>query len=210
MSDEKNKIVPMEGRNELKNELGSELKNELKKPRGRKKAEILNAALDSDEKKQLMTATLHEVMIEANQPKVMSDNQLRDRLNNYLNRCMKAGQYPTVEEGLLATGYTYQYMMDIAQGKSRGKYFTPDAAEIISRFVHICATVDAKMVMSNKIPMIGYIFRSKQHMGYTDKTEVAFNATVSHEQELSLEEIEKRYAVETEFAEQSAENAEQK
>ena len=167
----------------------------------RKKAEILNAALDTDEKREAVTVAMREVMVEANQPRVMSDNQLRDRLNGYLNRCMKLGQYPTVEEGLLSTGYTYQYMMDIARGRARGKYFTPDAAEIISRFIHICATVDAKMVMGNKIPMIGYIFRSKQHMGYTDKSEVQLTTNVNLEQELSIDDIAKRYRVETEFAE---------
>lgn len=180
-----------------KNEL-----TEVNRPtRGKKKAEIIGAALDTDEKRQEVAVTMREVMIEANQPRVMSDNQLRDRLNGYLNRCMKNGQYPTVEEGLLSTGYTYQYMMDIARGRNRGKYFTPDAAEIISRFVHICATVDAKMVMGGKIPMIGYIFRSKQHMGYTDKSEVQLTTNVNLEQELNIEDIAKRYAVETEFVE---------
>ena len=181
-------------------------KNEPKKRRTR--AQLKQAALDTNEKLEKVEVALREVMIEANQPKVMSDNQLRDRLNQYLNRCYKNRQYPTVEEGLLATGYTRNYMMEIAQGRSRGKYFTPEAAEIIGKFLDICAAFDAKMVMSGNAPMIGYIYRSKQHYGMSDKTEVQLSSTVNAEQEMSVEDIAKRYAVETTFAE-TAETAEQ-
>ena len=185
--------------------------NNLVPRKRRKKSEIMNAALNTDEKRQMVGTSLEEVMVEANQPKVMSDNQLRDRLNQYLNRCYKNKQYPTVEEGLLSTGYSRQYMMDIAQGRSRGKYFTPEAADIISKFLDICAAFDAKMVMAGAAPMIGYIFRSKQHYGYSDKTEVKLSSGSQQEQDLSLDEIAKRYAVETTFAEQTfAETAEAK
>ena len=167
----------------------------------RKKSEILKASVDTEEKQQKVEAALQQVMVEANQPRVMSDNQLRDRLNSYLNRCYRNRQYPTVEEGLLSTGYTRSYMMDIAQGKARGKYFTPDAAEIIGKFLDICAAFDAKMVMSGNAPMIGYIYRSKQHYGYSDKTEVQLSGNVNLEQEISIDDIAKRYAVETTFVE---------
>ena len=175
---------------------------EPNKPRrGRRtNAELKKASIDSEEKRQKVEAALEQVMVEANQPRVMSDNQLRDRLNGYLNRCYKNRQYPTVEEGLLSTGYTRNYMMEIAQGRSRGKYFTPEAAEIIGKFLDICAAFDAKMVMSGNAPMIGYIYRSKQHYGYSDKTEVQLTGNVNIEQEFSIDDIAKRYSVDTEFA----------
>lgn len=169
------------------------------KRRGRKKAEMMADHFDTDEKKLEIQAALREVMVEVNQPRVMSDNQLKARLNEYLNRCYHNKQYPTVEEGFLSTGYTRKYLMDIAQGKYRGKYFSPEAAEILGRFIDICATFDAKLVMQGKAPMIGYIYRSKQHYGMSDKSEVQLVSNVNTEQEVSLEDIAKRYAVEAEY-----------
>jgi len=143
-------------------------------------------------------AALNELAIEFNQPKVMSDKQLRERLNQYLNRCVRAKQYPTVEEGLLSTGYSKQFMLDIARGKARGRYFTPEAAEIITKFLDIVAALDAKMVMTGVAPQIPYIYRSKNFYGMSDKTEVEV-AVAAPEEELDAEEIAKRYVIETTF-----------
>lgn len=179
----------------------SEEKN-LPAKRGRRSvAQRKKDSIDTKEKREQVQTSLGELMVEVNQPKVMSDNQLRERLNGYLNRCYQNRQYPTVEEGFLSTGYTRSYLMDIAQGKSRGKYFSPDAAEIIQKFLDICAAFDAKMVMQGQAPMIGYIYRSKQHYGYSDKTEVQLTSDIHSEKEMSLNELAKRYGIETTFAE---------
>lgn len=158
-------------------------------------------AIDTQEKREMVGTALGELMVEVNQPKVMSDNQLRTRLNEYLNRCYANKQYPTVEEGCLATGYTRSFLMEIAQGKKRGRYFTPEASEIIQKFIDICAAFDAKMVMTGNAPMIGYIFRSKQHYGYSDRTEVQFTGDVNVEHDININDIAKRYAVEGTFVE---------
>lgn len=159
-------------------------------------------SIKTEEQRVAVESNLREIMVEVNQAKVMSDNQLRDRFNSYLMRCYQNRQYPTVEEGFLATGYTRQYLMSIAQGKSRGRYFTPEAVDIINRFLDICAAFDAKMVMSGNAPMIGYIFRSKQHYGYSDKTTVQLaGGNQNIETDLSVNDIAKRYNVETSFVE---------
>lgn len=157
-------------------------------------------ALSTQEGREAVGAALTELAIEFNQPKVMSDTQLKERLNQYLNRCVRAKQYPTVEEGLLSTGYSKQYMLDIAKGKARGRYFTPEAAEIITKFLDIVAALDAKMVMTGVAPQIPYIYRSKNFYGMSDKTEVQV-AVAAPEEELDAEEIAKRYVIEASFAE---------
>lgn len=150
---------------------------------------------------------LQQVMYEASLPKAMSDTQLKDRLNAYLARCYQRRVYPTVEEGLLATGYSRQYMMRIAQGKNRGRYFSPEAADIINRFIDICAAIDAKMVMSGHGNTVGYIYRSKQHYGYSDKAEISLVAENEGTDNVSLDEIKKRYATETTFTDAESEKS---
>ena len=187
MSDE-NKIVPI-GTKKKRSRSPGQMQT-------RQKSEVTE-----DDKREKVGTALAELMVEVNQPKVMSDNQLRDRLNNYLNRCYQNKQYPTVEEGFLSTGYTRRFLMDIAEGKRRGRYFSPEAAEIIGKFLDICAAFDAKMVMQGAAPMIGYIYRSKQHYGMSDKTEVQLTSNANIEQEMNLDDIASRYRVETTFSE---------
>lgn len=189
MSDD-NKIVPLNGKTEPK-----------KKRKYHTALAKRNEALSTPEGREISKSTLNELMIEYNQPKVMSDNQLRQRLNAYLNRCVKSGQYPTIEEGLLSTGYSKSFMLEIAQGKSRGRYFTPEAAEIIQKFVDIVAAFDAKMVLEGKLPQIPYIYRSKNYYGMSDKAEVQFTGDVNVEHDININDIAKRYAVEGAFVE---------
>lgn len=184
--DDENKIVP------LKDKRKSKRKSAIQK-----RQEAVSTPLGRD----ALTTALGEVSKAYNMPKVMSDSQLRDRLNGYLNSCYQQGIYPTVEEGLLSTGYSKQYMLDIAMGRSRGKYFTPEAAEIISKFLDICGAVDAKLVMTNVVPQIPYIYRSKNYYGMSDKREIQISGDVNIEAEFSVADIAKRYAVETGFAE---------
>lgn len=142
-----------------------------------------------------------ELMYSYNQPKVQSDSQLRERLNGYLNRCYKNGIKPTVEAGLLATGYSKPYMLDIARGRNRGRYFTPEAAEIVQKFLDIVSAWSAQMVLEGQIPQIPYIFREKNYGGMSDKAELNVNVQVNSEQDMSIDDIAKRYAVETTFSE---------
>ena len=167
-------------------------------PTGRKQMskKERNEALSTPEGREISRTVMTEIMTEFNQPKVMSDNQLRQRLNAYLTRCVKTGQYPTVEEGLLSTGYSKNMMLAIARGKTRGKYFSPEAAEIINKFLDIVAAFDAKMVMEGKLPQIPYIYRSKNFYGMSDKTEVVVGVK-EPEQAVDMETLAKRYAVGT-------------
>ncbi|MBQ5357756.1 MAG: hypothetical protein IIU57_05960 [Oscillospiraceae bacterium] len=175
--------------------------NEIVPIKSRKPAKKQSKESKRTKEQRLATENcLRDIMVEVAQTKVMSDTQLKDRLNSYLLRCYENKQYPTVEEGFLSTGYTRRFLMDIAQGKARGKYFSPEAVDILNRFLDICAAFDAKMVMTGKAPMIGYIFRSKQHYGYSDKTEVQLSGNVTKmEEELNVDDIARRYQVETTF-----------
>ena len=154
-----------------------------------------------EEAQELSRNIFRELMYSYNQPKVMSDNQLRERLNGYLNRCYKNGIKPTVEAGLLATGYSKPYMLDIAKGRFRGRYFTPEASEIVQKFLDIVSAWSAQMVLEGQIPQIPYIFREKNYGGMSDKAEIQINTQVNMEQEMNLDDIASRYRVETTFSE---------
>lgn len=173
------------------------------------KAPRKNARRDitqTDEGRELNRTALMEIMTEFQQPKVMSDNQLRERFMSYFARCAESGQVPTVEECLLSTGYSVSHMQQIAKGKVRGKYFTPEAPEIIRRAIEIIQAWDAKMVMQGKLPQIPYIFRAKNFYGMTDKPEGEEVEAEEEETPLNLDDIRKRYALETSFTD--AESAE--
>lgn len=171
-------------------------KGELTKPSS--KAEIIASSPGGLD---LSTKTLGEVLFEASLPKVQSDEELYTRFLEYFQRCMESTRIPTVEECMLCTGYSYQYLSGIRTGRNKPAWVTRETPSIISWAFEIVKAYDAKMVMAGKLPQIPYIFRSKNYYNMSDKTEITVTANVGNEQEMSAEEIIKRYAVETSFAE---------
>ena len=189
MSDE-NKIVPIEG------------KRKRGRPPGQMQKKEQPPQMTVADAQELSRNIFRELMYSYNQPKVMSDNQLRDRLNEYLNRCYRGGIKPTVEAGLLATGYSKPYMLEIAKGRCRCRYFTPQASEIVQKFLDIVSAWSAQMVLEGQIPQIPYIFREKNYGGMSDKVEVMANTNANDDDQLNLDDIAARYVVDTKFADE--------
>lgn len=80
--------------------------------------------LSSDEDRALVSRLLTEALVEYRQPKVKSDEELTERINDYYSRCAETGQTPTVEELYLSTGYAISTVKDWESGRHKG--FRPE------------------------------------------------------------------------------------
>ncbi len=124
---------------------------------------------DKPEDIALVTQLLGEILVEYRQPKVKSDDELRQRFDEYFQRCATTGQIPTIEELYMSTGYTYDGIYDWVTGRRKG--FSPETAEIIKKARNFMRTFDAKLVTSGKLNFLTYCFRSKNYYGMVDKVE---------------------------------------
>ena len=146
---------------------------------------------------------LDKILYEAKLPKVTSDEELAQRINEYFKRCVKANRMPTVEEAFLCTGYSPEYLKSVRRGGLNGAkaIFTERAMEIMARTVEIIKAYDARMVMEGKIPQIPYIFRAKNYYNLQDKVEHEFTVNTAPETEMNADEIIKRYSIQQTFPE---------
>lgn len=147
--------------------------------------------IQSPEDRKFVAGLLSEVLVEYKQPKVTSDEELEQRLDDYFTRCASTGQIPTVEEMCMSTGYTDKYIYDVEIGHTKG--FSTNTSIIIKKAKHFLKTFDAKLVVTGKMNFLAYCFRAKNYYGMSDKQELVFAPSAQLEGEISADEIAKRY-----------------
>lgn len=147
--------------------MAKEVVKKKKKPQQYKslKEQIGDRPEDITLVKQLLTETL----IEYRQSKVKSDEELKQRFDEYFHRCAVTGQIPTIEELYMTTGYTYEGVYDWVVGRSKG--FSPETSNIVKKARNFMRSFDAKLVTSGKLNFLTYCFRSKNYYGMVDKVE---------------------------------------
>ena len=121
-------------------------------------------------------------------PRVHTDEECADRLNEFFSHCAETGEIPTVEKMCLALGCTRMaiwYWEHGTQGEAR--------QEMIQMAKEILASIDAELVSRGKIPQITYIFRAKNYFGLSDKTEVVVTPNNTLESTMSSDELRQRY-----------------
>lgn len=146
------------------------------------------------EDKLMIGAYIRQVCKAFNMPRVKSDEELIQRIDEYFEMCAEAGQFPTMEEVQLYTGYHARIFKDWIEGKSKG--FSPETAKIAAKVSDMLKSIDAKLVISGKMNPIPYIFRAKNYYGMSDKTEHVITANPGDNEDMSAEEIARRYIVE--------------
>ena len=146
------------------------------------------------EDKNMISNILHQICEAYVQPKVKSDEELEQRIQDYFQWCIDAGEFPTVEEMVLYTGYNSQQFNNWMSGRSPG--FSSETAKIARRAIEVVKSFDARMVISGKMQAIPYIFRSKNFYDMSDKNEVTITPNMDNDNSLSAEEIAKKYMVE--------------
>lgn len=149
-------------------------------------------APETDEDRALVSKLLGEVMVEYKQPRVKSDEELAQRIDDYFRRCAFRGQVPTVEEMCMSTGYTQQTCYDWETGKNHG--FSAETSLIIKKAKEVLKTFDAKLVIAGKLNFLAYCFRAKNYYNMQDKQEYVLTPnTTMDNQEYNVEDIKKRY-----------------
>lgn len=143
------------------------------------------------EDRALVSKLLGEVMVEYKQPRVKSDEELAQRLDDYFMRCAMNGQVPTVEEMCMSTGYTQSTCYDWEVGRNHG--FSPETSVIIKKAKEVLKTFDAKLVIAGKLNFLAYCFRAKNYYGMTDKQEVVLTPNQQLGDQVSAEDLEKKY-----------------
>lgn len=147
--------------------------------------------IETEEDRALVKKLLGEVLVEHKQPRVKSDEELAERLNDYFVRCAESGQIPTVEEMCMSTGYTYATCYDWEVGRNKG--FSSETSNIIKKAKDVLKTFDAKLVISGKLNFLAYCFRAKNYYGMADKTEYVITPNTQQTDDYSADDIRKRY-----------------
>lgn len=148
----------------------------------------------SDEKRNFAAQTIGILRRSWKMPKVNSNRELMDRIDEYFEMIEGRAVPPTVEEMALYCGYTSKTFSDWVTGRNNGfsdlecGFSTSDIAKKSREFLH---AFDAVMAETGRINFLAYCFRSKNYYGMTDKQEVIVTANDGGRAALTPEEIAK-------------------
>lgn len=156
-------------------------------PANRAKAEI-------SEDRALVSRILNELIAERRRPKVKTDEEFAERIDDYFTRCAKEGRIPTMEEMAISCGYTTADLRDMENGHTKG--WGTKTAHLIKMAREMLKSFDAKLVISGKMNFLAYCFRAKNYYGMVDKQEYVVTPNVKQETEFNAEDIKQRYMIE--------------
>lgn len=116
--------------------------------------------------------------------KPSTDDEIEDRVIEYLTECYNTGQRITVEKLALALGITRETLWKWEQASdARGN--------IIKKAKDAIASYDADMVTTGKLNPVPYIFRAKNYYGMKDQQDITLTPnTISN---ISADEIAAKY-----------------
>ena len=101
-------------------------------------------------------------------PIVKSDEECRERLYWFFDKCEKTGQLPTVEKMVMALGTIKQTVWNWEQGKGCSQ----TRMDMIKKAKGFIAGFESEMVTEGKINPVVYIFRAKNYFGMKDQQDV--------------------------------------
>jgi transcriptional regulator with XRE-family HTH domain len=103
-----------------------------------------------------------------NLPKAVTDDEIRERLEQYFIETLEVGEIPTVEAMCLALGYPRQTVWKWENEKEGS---TPTRRDLIKKAKELLASFDAQFVQEGKVNPTTYIFRAKNYFGLKDEQE---------------------------------------
>lgn len=116
--------------------------------------------------------------------------------DSYFSLCKQDNQKPTMSGLALALGTNRRTLLKWYSGETRIYN-----REIIQQYFDLLETFDELMLKEGKINPVSALFIMKNNYGYTDKTEIKVS-----DEEISNEEIERRYREQHEIVSESEEN----
>ena len=119
--------------------------------------------------------------------KPVTDDDIEDRVLEYITTCYETGQRMTVEKLALALDTTRTTLHDWETGKTQ----SARRSDIIKKAKEAIASYDADMVAKGKMNPVPYIFRAKNYYGMTDQQEITLTPNTSSN--ISAAEIVTKY-----------------
>lgn len=99
---------------------------------------------------------------------VRTDEETRERLNWFFNKCYETGQLPTVEKLAMGLGIVRQTLWNWENGIG----CSSERMDLIKRAKEFIAGFESEMVTEGKINPVVYIFRAKNYFGMKDQQDV--------------------------------------
>ena len=114
--------------------------------------------------------------------------EVKDRIDNYFERCITEQRLPTVEAMSLCLGIDRSTLWRWSQGNGCSE----DTAEVIRQARLALSSIDAELVLKGKINPVSYIFRAKNFYGMKDTQ--SLDIETPHERITSEEELFQKYS----------------
>ncbi len=166
----------------------SMVRAENRKPKRKGGSGTASVTKDCTAKREEISQIIQESYQFFNLPKVQTDEECAERLNQYFQLCAERGQIPTVEDMALALGTIRQTLWEWEQG-SKGAA----RRDMVKKAKEILAGIDAKLVSQGKIPQVTYIFRAKNFFGMRDQQEVVLTPNNPLGDPQNAEQLQQKY-----------------
>lgn len=102
----------------------------------------------------------------------VSDDEIETRIEEFFKWCVDTGTRPSMERLALAVGTTRETIRNWRHGigcSDERKYMFQEAMEAVAAF-------DAEMVNTGKMPVVAYIWRSRNYYDMTDEKRIIIEA----------------------------------
>lgn len=131
--------------------------------------------MSSDENRSFSSKTIAELRKSWVMPRVQSNHELVERIDQYFELVQNREVPPTIEELSLYCGYTYWTIRDWESGANKGFSDVESGlttSNIVKRTKEFLHAYDAIMAASGKMNFLSYCFRSKNYYNMSDKQEL--------------------------------------
>lgn len=149
------------------------------------------------EKAEIISNTIQINLIfrELGKTRPKNTTELINRIDEFFYKCNQYKTFPTVEKMCLSIGFSRQLCWDWITGRTHCTMIAqipgdPTVPDILTSAKDFISSNDADLVSAGKIPVVSYIFRSKQFYGFVDKQEVVVQPQDNNiKPSMSMEEI---------------------
>ena len=158
-------------------------------PNAKRRQEIMS----NPETRTLMAEIINNVRVAFRKPRVTSNHELIERIDEYFEMAANRQMPATIEELSLFCGVTSTTLNEWKNGRHvpfhDGEETGLTTSSIVKKAVEMMHSVDAALAEAGKINTIAYVFRSKNYYGMTDKQEVVVTPN-TEQTSMTKEQIE--------------------
>lgn len=147
----------------------------------------LDLAMKDADKKDISTI-VHNVMKNWTGRTVNSDEEFEQKTIEFFDECMATNEIPTIEKLCVALGITRNTLWNWGKGEQGEK-----RAKLVAMVKEAFAAIDAELAVTNKIPVVSYIFRSKNFYGMVDEQKMTIEPKTPLGTGVDRAEIEQKY-----------------